>query len=186
MAIKPPVKMSITVRDAHAMYIGLSTLRRLPVEQNNSAFAFAASMNRKHLTGIVTTLEELTKDIPKSVQTYYNEHRELCTRLAQKDDDGKPIMTGPNGYSLPNTPEVRNELDALNEKHKEAIELSKQKRDDLERLLTAMVEVRFIKVELTDLPPGVSAKTMDEISPMLDTEMFDTGVAKMPTLPDKN
>jgi len=135
-------------------------------------FSYAIIKNSAMLQKECEAIIEAGKS-PASYLEYDQERVKLCEMLAKKDENGQPIKKNQKGESFEydidlTSPQWTTEFNALQEKHKAAIEENKKVKNDWIQFLNTESEIQFHKIKLEDVPDSISVEIMSLIEPFLD------------------
>lgn len=130
-------------------------------------FAYGVARNIKLLEPEVKSIEEAMKNSPE-FQAYEDLRVKLAKELANKDDNGVPIIEN-NVFVLDgNKEEFDKKLTALQKEHEPAIKARDTQLAELRKLLEEDSSVVLHKVNLSDVPEAISAVQLRTIMEMVE------------------
>jgi len=159
-------KQTLKRQELVAMNRVLTDLGSMP---GNIKFTYAIARTKSYIKDEVEAVQEATT-MPESFQEYDKKRVDLCSKMADKDDDGNPIMN-PSGNTfqiIKKADEFAEALEELREECKEALDDHKKWVEDLETLLNDEVDVKIHKVGIDFLPETLTANQLEVIMAMVD------------------
>jgi len=172
------------------MLNALSEMDNVPATELHTRLTYAIAKNKRRLTEIHKDLQAKLKR-SEGFEKFMKEKSELLKRLAEKDENGKPVIgsvaesiEGPvvhykiKGGTNPGSPFAK-ELDELRDKYKEDIEKREKQEDDYNNFI--ITESEFEPHMITDdlLPEkGIPQKAMDGLIYMIKEEPVNKRTVK--------
>lgn len=152
-------------------------------------FVYAIAYNKRKLKDIVDALQEAQKTSDE-YNDYLEERDKVLQRFAVKLDDGSPkeridrLSTGQvinRSYIVPDlaepTSKASKEIKALEEKHKDLIDIRKNQTADFEKLVKEKVgdDIGLKLVRWSMIPKGLQPQWMDGVMYMIDLDSKEPG-----------
>jgi predicted transcriptional regulator len=133
--------------------------------------AYAISKNKRLIEVEVKSIQDAysNRAIPQGVQDFEKERIETCKVFSDKDENGEAIIAG-GKFAIPpeKIAEFNKEIEALAEKHKDALEEKEKLEKELADLLQGEVDLPLHKIKFTDLPDDVSARDIDTLGELIE------------------
>lgn len=155
-------------KELYPLYSALQALS----SAGGARFAYAISKNKKL---IQEELELVEKSLVQSdkYKEYEQKRVELCTKHANKDKDGNPMMLE-NVFSIADMEQFSKELKELQSGYTAELEEHLKKVEEYNKLLEMDTEITFFKIKLEILPDTYLDKdgVVRPIGEMLDPVLF--------------
>jgi len=118
-------------------------------------FHYGVIKNLKLIQPELEALEELRESLQiAGWDGYVQKEKDLLTEYAEKDEEGNPILTGPNSVRL--NEETKEEFykkkEELDEENKELIEKYTKNQKEFDSILSEDVEVKLYKIDIDNVP----------------------------------
>lgn len=123
-------------------------------------FAYGIAKNMRLLKDEVGAIQEARMP-PEKFQEFERKRIKICRDLADKDDNGQPVVLGIQFKVTENEAELNEKIDALREEYKEAIEEFNEREKEVVKLLKEEVEFDVYKVDFSEFPEKMSAEQME-------------------------
>lgn len=127
---------------------------------------YSILMNIQRANEALTPLEVMEKELNAGVEAYNKEYVALCEKNSKVD--GVVKFKNEDHYDIIDLPAHLEEVKALDEKHKDAVDafkIERKKHDDF--VNNEDSEFVMISVKMDDLPEDIDTEDMDCLFPMI-------------------
>ena len=133
----------------------------------NTKFAYALIKNLKKIDAEIGILNELKQANKTATLEYEKKRIDLCTKHAEKDEMGTPIIEN-NNYKILDVGTFTKELEDLRNVHSD--DFDKQLKGEAEyiNLLKEECDIDFYKMKPEDLPDNLTALQLEILEPLID------------------
>jgi hypothetical protein len=114
-------------------------------------FAYAISINEGHFEKYAKAIKKAIEP-PKKFMEYENKRTEIVQEMADKDSEGKPIISGRTYVITKQKSEFDKKISDLREEYKEAIDEQKKIEEGLNELMERVEEVEVYSMKQEWLP----------------------------------
>lgn len=132
-------------------------------------FCYAVSKNISMIESEIKTLEKVLEP-SEDYQKFDKERIELAKKYSKKQENGEPVVEIKNGlqqFVLENKEEFEKEIEALREKHKEAIDKKEEQIKEYNKLLEEETPMVFHKVLIADVPADITSEQFNSIKEVI-------------------
>lgn len=152
-------------------------LMSLKAFQASKEFVFKIAMLKTKIKPVIDSIQEAIAPIQESkeLQEYDQKRLELCTRYADKNEDGSPKVTpvenGGTQYSITdkkNKIEFAKESEKLNEKYKASLEKLEADKKEIENFLKGTVSIEYEPISFSTLPETFDIEKMETLLPFIE------------------
>jgi len=135
-------------------------INHLKGQPYNIKFSYFLAKNRRKIKAEIEALEETIKP-SEEWKTYDNERVEIAKHFSDKDQEGNPIIQGPNYRMTEKLTEFNEDINKLKNKYENVVAERQKQIDDYTKLLDEEVEFDGYTIELSDFPQQLDAASLE-------------------------
>ena len=149
--------MELTRRDLLKLHNAIATMEG---RQFSVKFSYFIAKNKVAMKDEMMALEEARK-ISDEYRSYDLERARLAQEYADKNEDGSAKIHENSFVITAHANEFQEELEALREKKKDAIEEHESKMAEFEELLNGKVDFNGARIDFKDIPSTIEPSVLE-------------------------
>lgn len=154
--------MKIKRTEASALYDAIVSVRG---KSGSGKWSYGMAKNFRALTPEIESIREAFAPT-KEFLAFERARVTLAEKLADKDENGRPIITPNQTYSLSpeNAKKFEEELATLRTEHADAIAAREQQMEEMDSFMEEEIEVGLWTVDADEIPDGLTPEEVDGIA----------------------